>query len=399
MSPTEVFNKNIRAFNQGYRRIVNKGGTSSSKTWSELQLALLIAQKRKDKGVLISIVSESLPHLKMGCIRDFELMLKAEGLYDESKINFTERQYYFGKSVIEFFSADSGKATGPRRNILILNECNNIPYSVVEQLEMRTDECIFYDFNPTAEFWMEEKVLSLPENERILIKSNYKDNHHLAASIVREIELKAERDPNFKRIHIDVEYGNYEGLVFAAPKLIDAMPVEFKWRAQGLDFGFTNDPTTVIDVMLSSGELWLDELLYETGLTNVANAFESENKNTIDYKLKNLGFRPGEIIADSAEPKSIRELSNAGWNIRGCVKGKDSIENGIDAIKRYPVNVTKRSVNVLKEFRNYSYVKDKTTGKYTNEPVDNWNHCIDPTRYVVTGKVANQSYAGISWGE
>src|ERR1035437_351535 len=281
MNPTKVFEKNLVAFNSGVRRIINKGGTSSSKTYSILELLFLIAKKRSDKGVLISILSESLPHLKKGAIRDFEIILKRENCYDENNIDFSNYSYHFGNSVIEFFSADSGKATGLRRDIIYYNECNNIPYKVIEEADIRTKETIFYDYNPTAQFWMEDKVMSLPQNEWVLIKSNHLDNKHLQETIRHEIELKASIDPNFKRIHVDVEYGNYEGLIFNSPTIIKEFPKESKWILYGMDFGYTNDPTTLIKIGFSNGELFFDELLYKTGLTNIDIANELK-KNHVD---------------------------------------------------------------------------------------------------------------------
>lgn len=383
MNPTKVFNENVLAFNKGYRRIINMGGTSSSKTFSELELAFLIAQDRAKDGVLISVVSESLPHLKMGAIRDFEKILRREGMYNEKHINKTEHSYEFGHSIVEFFSADSQKAAGPRRNILILNECNNIPYSAIENLEIRTDETIFYDFNPTAEFWMEEKVYALPPDEWCLIKSNYLNNKHLSPVIIRDIENKARLNPNFKRIHVDVEYGNYEGLVFGAvPKQVCEFPKNCKWIIYGMDFGYSNDPTTLIKIGLSEGELYFEEMLYRVGMTN----------REINDTLKSIGIKSHDkIIADSSEPKSIRDLEDYGWNISGAVKGPDSIINGIDIIKQYKLNVINTSLHMIKEFRNYTWQFDKKQNRYINEPIDLYNHCIDAMRYGISNKLGLKS--------
>lgn len=346
------------------------GGTSSSKTYSTLQMLLYIAMKRAATGVSISIVSETLPHLRLGAMRDFDNILKAEGLYDEGRINKADHLYKFGKSYIEFFSADSGKATGPRRNILYLNECNNIPYSTVEELEQRTDELIFYDFNPTADFWITSKVFTMPAADVTIIKSNYLDNQYLKPTIVKEIEYKASVDANYKRVHIDVEFGMTEGLIFTNWRLCDSMPVTNK-RSLGLDFGFSNDPTTLIDMAIQNGELWINELLYRTGMTNrdIYNFIVSED------------MKDRYIKADSAEPKSIRELELMGLHITGANKGTDSVRKGIDWMKSFPViNVTKRSVNYIRELRNYKWKIDNN-GRILNQPIDLFNHAIDATRY------------------
>lgn len=378
MKVTTVFESNITAFNKKIRRIVNKGGTSSSKTFSILQLLKLIAERRGEKhGVVISVVSETMPHLRRGAIKDFDTILKLDDQYNENNIDLSNRVYYFGKSYVEFFSVDTiGKATGLRRDILYLNECNHIPYKIVQELEQRTNETIFYDYNPTEPFWIDDKVFTLPEREFIVIKSNYRNNNYLEPSIAREIELKASIDPNFKRTHIDVEYGVYEGIIFPDITLVDEMPPVA--RKLGMDFGFTNDPTTLIDVRFANSWLWLDQLLWEKAMTN----------NDIIQALKALSItRKEEIIADSAEPKSIKDIELAGFNIKGAAKGKDSIRAGIDRMKSFKIMVTKRSHDLIKEFRNYRWAVDrngeidKRDGKAY--PVDMWNHGIDPTRYVV----------------
>lgn len=370
MKTTRVFSKLSDAVVSGTRRIVSMGGTSSSKTYSTLQMLLYIAMKRAATGVSISIVSETLPHLRLGAMRDFDNILKAEGLYDEGRINKADHLYKFGKSYIEFFSADSGKATGPRRNILYLNECNNIPYSTVEELEQRTDELIFYDFNPTADFWITSKVFTMPAADVTIIKSNYLDNQYLKPTIIKEIEYKASVDANYKRVHIDVEFGMTEGLIFTNWRLCDSMPVTNK-RALGLDFGFSNDPTTLIDMAIQNGELWINELLYRTGMTNrdIYNFIVSED------------MKDRYIKADSAEPKSIKELELMGLHITGANKGADSVRKGIDWMKSFQViNVTKRSVNYIRELRNYKWKIDNN-GRILNQPIDLFNHAIDATRY------------------
>lgn len=379
---TSLLEKNKIAFDAGIRRIVNAGGTSSSKTYSILQLLLIIALERK-KPTSIHVCSETLPHLKLGAIRDFETILKGAGLYNEKNINKTDLKYHFGSNYIQFFSADSpGKVTGPRRDILYINECCNIPYNIVSEMEMRTSECIFYDFNPVADFWISEKVLNLPSNEFELIKSNYLDNEMLPESITRDIELKAARDPNFKKIHIDVEFGTYEGLIFTKFNLVDEMPPTLR-EVYGLDFGFTNDPTAIVDVRFNNGELWFDEMIYRTQMTNqdIIQFYK-----TIDNK---------KIIADSSEPKSIEEIRRSGINIEGAIKGSDSIRRGIDLMQSYPINVTKRSINLIKELRGYKWAVDRA-GKQFNTPIEINNHCIDAARYGVTKLVGKPEMKAIS---
>lgn len=355
------------------------GGTSSSKTFSELQLLQIIAEKRQKRPVSISVVSESIPHLKLGAIRDFEKILKARNLYDERNINFTDRIYTFGNSFIEFFAADEGKATGPRRDILLLNEVNNIPLNVVKELSRRTNETIFYDFNPTSEFWITDEVLNLPENEVKLIKSNYLDNCFLPDSIKRDIELEASRNPNFKRVHVDVEWGTTDGLIFEHFTLVDSMPDTDKRRI-GVDFGFSNDPTAIVDLRQSDGKWWIDEICYRKGMHN----------SDISAVLQSLNLPSGvKTIADSAEPKSVSELSLMGNKVEGAVKGADSIRSGIATLQSMPIMVTKRSVNLIKELRGYQWDKERD-GTTSNAPAKSADHAIDAARYAASDLTLNK---------
>lgn len=346
------------------------GGTSSGKTYSILQLLILIA--RKKDNFVISVVSESLPHLKKGALKDFEKILREDSLFNEEHYNRTDQKYYFGTSYIEFFSADQpGKATGLRRDILYLNECNQLSYSTVEQMEIRTSDCIFYDYNPTADFWISEKVFTLPANEYVLIKSNYRDAiEMLSPAIARDIELKASLDSNFRKVHIDVEFGMTEGLIFTNWGLCDVMPVTDK-SSYGLDFGFSSDPSVLINVRFNQGQMWLNELLFQTGMTNPE----------IAKFIKGEGLENARIKADSAEPKSIREIYNAGIkHIVGADKGKGSIIFGIKYMQQFRINITKRSVNTIKEFRNYKWKIDND-GKPTGQPIDYFNHSINASWY------------------
>lgn len=369
MNTTNVFKKNLLAYNAGIRRIVNHGGQGSSKNYSILQLALLIVSKHPN--VIFSVMSETMPHLKLGAILDFETILKTEGLYNERNINYSAHQYFFGDSIIEFLSADTpGKVTGPRRDFLYVNECINIPFKVVDEAARRTRQTIFYDYNPNHQFWIQDKVFTLPDAERAIIRSNHLDNEYLSDGERRDIILRASLDENFKRVHIDLEFGISEGLIFPTFNLVDSMPVTDR-KAYGLDFGFSNDPTAYINVRINNGELWLNELLYQTGLTNPE----------IARFIKGEETEREENIGDSAEPKSIEELRRMGIRITGADKGTDSVRAGIDWMKSFKrTNITKRSVNLIKEFRNYKWKVDNN-GEPMNVPVDLWNHGIDCVRY------------------
>jgi len=374
---TNVFTKNIEAYSSGYRYVINQGGTSSSKTYSVLQLLILIAM-RKD-NLLISIVAESLPHLKRGALRDFIKILETDGIYSDDLHNRSSNSFKIGTSTIEFFSADqSSKLRGARRDILFINECNNIDKRAFDELSVRTKQTTFLDFNPVSEFWVHDMINT--RTDIAFIKSTYKDNQYLDASIVNEIESRKSTDPYWWKVFGEGEIGVLDGIVFSNWKIVDEIPVSPK-KVIGLDFGYTNDPTSIIEVSYSDGEIYLNEVLYQTQLTNQMIA---------KLILQDEELKTNIVVCDSAEPKSIDELRLAGVRSIPADKGADSIRNGIDLMKQYKINISKSSVNLIKEFRNYRWKQDKD-GKSLNVPIDIFNHGIDATRYAVTYLLGSQN--------
>jgi len=292
----------------------------------------------------------------------------------------TNNAFHFGTSFIEFFGADSeDKVRGPRRDILFLNECNNIKQSTFDQLEVRTKERIYLDYNPVQEFWIHE--LMSYRDDYDYIHSTYKDNDLLDERIIKSIEQR-KHIRNWWRVYGEGQTGQLEGLVFDEWQQVDKSPDHCKWELYGLDFGYTNDPTSIIKVGYFNGALYADEYLYQTGLTN----------NDIAKFIKN--HKMNLVIADSAEPKSIEEIYRHGINIKGAQKGKDSINFGIDLMKDYPIKVTKRSTNLIKELRNYSWQVDKE-GKKINKPIDLYNHGVDSFRYATMYQLAGKRKAKV----
>ena len=372
LKASKLFKDNYQAPN---RFVVNQGGTSSTKTFSIL-LALL-CHAANEQGILISVVSESLPHLKRGALRDFIKILMDNNLYKEKWHNKSDNSFKVGKSIIEFFSADQpDKLRGARRDYLFINECNNIPKAAFDQLEVRTSKKVYLDFNPVSEFWVHEHLL--PMEGVKFIKSTYRDNPFLDETIIKSIERRKETDPAWWRVYGEGEVGSVEGMVYPLWNPVDKFP-ECKWECMGLDFGYTNDPTALVRVGLSEGEIYLDELIHETGLTNqdILKRFEALSIS-----------RSIEVFADSAEPKSIEEIRRGGYFIKPCEKGRDSVINGINKVKQYKLNVTKSSVNLIKELRNYKWMEKGD--KVLNKPVDDWNHLLDAVRYALTMKTANK---------
>lgn len=377
MKVTSVFSRNLEAYNDGKRVIVNKGSTRSSKTWSILQFLYIVAELSK-KSRLISIVSESMPHLKKGCMRDFENMLRQEKRWEPKSWNATDKIYKVNNSFIEFFSADQpGKVHGPARDILYINECINIPYETYRQLAIRTTETIFLDYNPCHDFWVDEKVLPRPET--ILIHSTYLDNNHLSPAQIAEIESN-KNDTEWWQVYGMGQTGSKVGLIMQNWDITHSLPSSYKSRWVGIDFGFTNDPTAIIDIRLSEGELWINELLYSRGYDNLMIA-----KHLEKYNIP----RKTPIIADSAEPKSIQEIRNCGWSIEPAKKGRDSILTGIALLNRYPKHLTQNSANLINEYRNYRWTTNEF-GNPSNTPIDRFNHSIDAQRYVALNKLGQK---------
>lgn len=378
MKVTSVFDRNLDAYNAKRRYIVNKGSTRSSKTYSQLQLLYLIAELSV-KPKIISIVSESMPHLKKGCIRDFQDIVQSLGKWDENKWNATDKIYKVNNSMIEFFSADNpSKVHGPSRNILYVNECINIDYEIYRQLAVRTTETIFLDCNPSFAFWLDEKVLS--QENATLIHSTYKDNEYLTEAQIKEIESN-KSDANWWRVYGEGLTGTLQGAIIRNWEIVKTMPTTYKSRWIGIDFGFTNDPTAIVDIRLSEGALWIDELLYAKGYDNLM----------IASHLDEIGISKDiSIIADSAEPKSIKEISSFGWRIEGALKGKDSINTGLSILNRYNKHVTQESINIINEYRNYRWQQNEF-GDSMNIPIDRYNHSVDAQRYVCLNKLMERN--------
>lgn len=371
MTTTSIYEQNAEAWLGGKRRALNEGGTASSKTWSVLQLLILIARFTKSK-LLISVVSESLPHLKRGAIRDFFRILD-ESPDNNPRYNKTEQTYTFGNGVIEFFGADeAAKVRGPRRDILFINEGNNVPWETARGLDIRTRLFTIVDWNPVSEFWAHEHWVGQDENA--YIHSTYLDAADvLPHEIVTNIESN-KNDPNWWNIYGLGLIGKVEGLVYPYFEQVDALPPGDVFY--GLDFGYSNDPTTLVRCVIQNDGLYCQELIYETGLTNDA----------IAHRFDEVGVRRryDEIFADSAEPKSIEEIYQFGFNIKPAPKGPGSVEYGHQKVRQFKQFWTKDSVNCIKEQRNFRYVPDKNS-KLTDKTTHLFSHGMDARRYGIMG--------------
>lgn len=363
----------IRALSKRIRAV--QGGTEASKTFSILLLLIDLAQKDKSP-TLTSVVSESLPHLKKGALRDFQRILKSQNYWRDKQWRETDKIYTFrNSSQIEFFGAeDADKLRGGRRDRLFINETNNVPFTAFEELEVRTKEFVFLDWNPVNEFWFNTEVLGKRDDvEHIVL--NYRDNEAARPEIIAAIEQRKNR-MGWYRVYGLGELGDIEGRIYTNWQIIDDIPHEARLERYGLDFGYHPDPSALVAIYYLNGGYILDEVFYQLEMSN------REIANT----LKNLP--PALVMADSAEPKSIDELKLYGLNILPSEKGPDSVKKGIKAVQGEKISVTKRSVNLLKESRNYLWAVDRDGHIIPGIPDDKCqDHALDAIRYAINSLI------------
>ena len=343
------------------------GGTSASKTISIMLYLITLAQE-DTKTTLTSVVSESFPHLKRGIMRDFLSILKEHNIYKDKSWNRSDYTYTFDSgSKIEFFSADQpDKVRGPRRERLFINEANNIKYNAFDQLEVRTKEFIFLDWNPTNEYWYYTEVQG-KRDDVDFITLTYKDNEALDIEIVKSIEQRKD-NKSWWQVYGLGQLGEVEGKIYKDWAIIDEIPHEARLERYGLDFGYSNDPTSIVAIYRYNGGFILDEITHQKGLSNkqIADIFNNQEKAL--------------VIADSAEPKSIDEIMSYGVNIQGALKGQGSVNQGIQFVQDQRISMTKRSTNVIKAYRNYMWKIDKD-GKILNDPDHFLSDAMDSVRY------------------
>lgn len=368
--------RKIKALDKRIRAI--QGGTAASKTVSIVQYLIDNAQ-RDTEPTLTSIVSESLPHLKRGSMRDFLSIMEAQGYFNPDRWNKSDFTYTFETgSKIEFFSADMpSKVRGPRRDRLFINEANNTPFETFEQLEVRTKEYVFLDWNPTNEFWFDTDVKGHREDVDFIVLT-YKDNEALDPNIVASIESRQHR-PEWWKVYGLGQLGEVEGRIYTGWQVIDSIPHEARLERYGLDFGYYPDPVALVAVYYYNGGYILQELMYD---------LEKQNRELANT-LTNLPSAL--VVADSAEPKSIAEIRQFGVNIIPTKKGADSVRHGIRQVSDQKISVTKDSVNLIKEYRNYLWKMDKGAGKLMpGVPEEGNDHCMDAVRYAITSLIPIQ---------
>ena len=358
--------------------VVEQGGTRSGKTYNIL-LWIIFHYCGNNEGKTITIARKTFPAVRSSVMRDFIEILKGSDLYREENHNKSNHEYMLNGNMVEFISMDQPqKIRGRKRDLAFLNEANELTFEDWQQIVFRTNGRIILDYNPSDTFhWIYDRVI--PRDDADFYQTTYRDNPFLDPTIIQEIERLKETDEHYWRVYGLGERGTNRAQVFQFTT-IQQIPETAKFLSFGLDFGFTNDPSALVGCYQEGDNLYFKELLYSTNLTN----------QDLDREFRRLEIgRYDEIFGDSSEPKSIEELHRMGWNIKPTQKGADSVNAGIDMLKRYKIHIT--GSNLMKEMENYKWLEDKN-GNLLNKPEDKWNHLIDALRYGVYNKLSKPNY-------
>lgn len=374
---TNVIFKHLESSNK--KITIQQGGSRSGKTYNIL-IWLIFSYAQKNTNKIITICRKTFPSLRTSAMRDFFEILKDNDIYKESSHNKSNSEYLINNNLFEFISLDQPqKVRGRKRNCLFINEANELNFDDWQQLILRTTEKAILDYNPSDEFhFIYDKIK--PRDDCDFYITTYKNNPFLLESTIAEIERLKVIDNNYWQVFGLGQIGSSQSLIFRINECAK-IPQNAKFLSYGMDFGFTADPTTLIAIYIEDKNIYLKELIFQNGLTNL----------DIHEKFKSLQIDKNEIFADSAEPKSIEELYRFGWNIKPATKGQGSINIGIDMMKRYNLFCTKESINMIKEFRNYKWSEDKN-GNIINKPVDMFNHTIDAVRYGIYTKLEKPNF-------
>ena len=348
--------------------VVEQGGTRSGKTYNII-LWIIFQYCTNNNGKIVTVCRKSFPSLRATVMRDFITILQTHKIYSEKFHNKSNSEYHLFDNLIEFISLDQPqKIRGRKRDLLFINEANELYFEDWQQLVFRTQDKIILDYNPSDEYhWIYDKVI--PREDCAFFKTTYLDNPFVEDSIIKEIERLKDTDEQYWEVYGLGERSASRSTIFSYVE-VNQIPVDANLIAYGMDFGYTNDPTTLVSVYIDNHNLYIKEHLYRTQMTT----------NDINTFLKEEKLLNNPIYADSAEPRLIGELRRMGHNIFPSIKGKDSVNAGIDLLKRYKIHILSSSSNAISEFRNYKWREDKT-GMLVNIPEDKHNHIIDPCRY------------------
>ena len=340
----------------------------------------LIDYGQSTQNKVITVVGESVPHLNLGAKRDFKNIMLANGYWEDERWSESGIYTFAGGTIMEFISFDKfGKAHGPRRDVLFLNEANYLPYNIADQLITRTRKVVWMDWNPSEEFWFYTEMLGKRDLDFIGDGGNfppltYKDNEALDQDSIHEIEAH-KNNSHWWKVYGEGKLGEITGRIYTGWQIIDSVPFEARLERYGLDFGWNPDPAAIVAVYYYNGGYILDEISYQLEMSN----------REIAEMLKNLP--KATVIADSAEPKSIAEVKMYGVSVIATLKGADSVRHGIKALQDQRISVTRGSANLLKEYRNYLWDTDKNGNTIAGQPTDGNDNCLDAARYAINSLI------------
>ena len=380
---TVVADEITEAVSNGFTTISEQGSSRSGKTYNTLLWLIGFVVNNPLFVYKVSVVRATLPALKGSVLEDFKAILKRMNRWKEQSFNKTDLIYTFDNgSTFEFFSSDNEqKLRGRKRDILFVNEANEITQIMWQQLKMRTTMFAIIDYNPS--FSDDHWICSVNQEEKTYhFITTFQDNiQNLEQPVIDEIKSLKYKNPTLWKIYGEGQQAVVEGLVFPNFETIADIPTQIDKTFIGIDYGYTNDPTAIVEVGIEGENIYIREIAYQTHLMT----------NEIAQILKQQGKK---VISESADPRMIDELARAGVNIVPVQKYKGSIEAGIAKMQTMKIHITKDSTNVIKEFKNYTYEKNRE-GKYLNTPIDMFNHAIDATRYVVLTTVMTRKVGGV----
>lgn len=374
---TKIYSQVDEAIKQGFTTVSAQGSSRSSKTYNIL--IWLIVNLLQNPKTRLSIVRATLPALKRTVFVDFKEILYKMQIFDEKALNKSEFIYHFPNgSWVEFFSTDSEqKLRGSKRDILYVNEANELKFIEWQQLKMRTTKFAIVDYNPS--FSDDHWLCDVNKDKRTFhFISTYKDNPFLEQTIIDEIESLQHKNRSLWQVYGLGQQAMIEGLVFEKITIVPEIPQWVNKRFIGMDFGFTQDPTAIVEVAFFENKIFVSEICYQTKM--LTSDIISVLKNYKSYK----------IISESADPRLVQEIYNAGVNIHPVTKGQGSVMEGISKMLELEICITQSSENIIKEFKNYTYSQDKE-GKWLNIPIDNFNHGIDAIRYVILEEILGKN--------
>ena len=365
--------------NSNKKIIVEQGGTRSGKTYNII-LWIIFHYCARNSGKIITICRKTYPALRTSAMRDFISILRDKGIYREEDHNKSSSEYRLKGNLIEFISLDQPqKVRGRKRDLLFINEANELYFEDWQQLIFRTQDKIILDYNPSDEYhWIYDRVINREDAD--FFQTTYKDNPYLEKTIVDEIERLKETDEEYWQIYGLGIRGISKSTIFRFGE-VNTIPEDAKFLSYGIDYGFTNDPTTIIGVWIKDYDIYCKEYLYQTMMTTI----------DIHRKLQSIGINREMIFADSAEPRLNEELRRMGWNIKPSIKGRDSVNAGIDLLKRHRINISSDSDNMIQEFRNYKWREDRN-GKILNIPEDKANHTADALSYATYSLLSKPNF-------